>query len=94
MHDLATVVGELVVADRRRAEAEELASRAIELAGADALTGLGNRRTWRRAHDEEAARALVQATGVSLTDLASACLQLLADTEGAVTRELVDRYYG
>lgn len=57
VHDLATVVGELVVADRRRAEAEELASRAIELAGADALTGLGNRRTWRRALDEEAARA-------------------------------------
>lgn len=57
VHDVATIVGELVVADRRRAEAEELASRAIELAGVDALTGLGNRRTWRRALDEEAARA-------------------------------------
>ena len=57
VHDVATVIAELVVSDRRRAEAEELASRAIELAGVDALTGLGNRRTWRRALDEEAARA-------------------------------------
>lgn len=57
VHDVATVIGELVVADRRRVEAEDLATRAIELAGVDALTGLGNRRTWRRALDEEAARA-------------------------------------
>lgn len=48
----------------------------------------------RRRIDEEAARALVQATGASLTDLASACHQLLADTEGAVTKEVVDQYYG
>lgn len=48
----------------------------------------------RRRIDEEAARALVQATGASLTDLAAACHQLLADTEGPVTKEVVDRYYG
>lgn len=51
------MIGDLIVADRRRLEAEELATRATALAGVDALTGLGNRRTWRRALDEEAARA-------------------------------------
>lgn len=71
VHDVATVVGELVVADRRRVEAEELASRAIELAGVDALTGLGNRRTWRRALDEEAARATryARSSAVVVVDL-------------------------
>lgn len=71
VHDAATLVGELVVADRRRIEAESLASRAIELAGLDALTQLGNRRTWRRALDEEAARATryPRSTSIVVVDL-------------------------
>lgn len=71
VHDAATIVGELVVADRRRVEAESLANRAIELAGVDALTQLGNRRTWRRALEEEAARAgrYGRATSVVVVDL-------------------------
>ncbi|MDO5634701.1 MAG: DNA polymerase III subunit delta [Micrococcus sp.] len=44
--------------------------------------------------EDDAVRALVAATGSSLTDLASACRQLLADTEGLVTRDIVDQYYG
>jgi diguanylate cyclase (GGDEF)-like protein len=57
VHGAATLVADLIIAERRRVEAEALASRAVELAGVDALTGVGNRRTWRRALDEEAARA-------------------------------------
>ena len=48
----------------------------------------------RRRIDDEVVRAVVAATGSSLTDLASACRQLIDDTESAVTRETVDRYYG
>lgn len=56
--DALTILEELVVGDRRRAEAELLADHAMDLAGVDALTQLGNRRTWRRALDDEAARAV------------------------------------
>jgi diguanylate cyclase (GGDEF)-like protein len=57
VHSAALLVADLLTAERRRVDAELLASRAVELAGVDALTGLGNRRTWRRALDEEALRA-------------------------------------
>ena len=82
VHDLATLIGELVVADRRRVEAEELASRAIELAGADALTGLGNRRTWRRALDEEAARATRYPRSTSIVVLDLDGLKVINDEQG------------
>jgi DNA polymerase-3 subunit delta len=48
----------------------------------------------RRSIDPEAVRSLIDATGGSLTDLAVACQQLAADTEGTVTTQVVDRYYG
>ncbi|MGC5047859.1 DNA polymerase III subunit delta [Micrococcus porci] len=48
----------------------------------------------RRRIDEDAARALVRATGASLTDLASACRQLIEDVEGTVTPQTVETYYG
>ncbi|QCU78001.1 DNA polymerase III subunit delta [Citricoccus sp. SGAir0253] len=54
----------------------------------------GEFRSRRRSIDPEAVRALIDATGGSLTDLAAACQQLLSDTEGTVTAEVVDRYYG
>ena len=57
VHSAATLVADLVIAERRRRDAEVAASRAVDLAGVDALTGLGNRRTWRRAIDDEALRA-------------------------------------
>ncbi|MFB9652757.1 DNA polymerase III subunit delta [Pseudarthrobacter oxydans] len=38
--------------------------------------------------------ALVNAVGLDLSELAAACSQLIADATGAVTPELVDRYYG
>lgn len=51
-------------------------------------------RAARRRVDAAAVRALVDALGSDLRELASACAQLVADTTGTVTEALVDRYYG
>lgn len=42
----------------------------------------------------DAVQSLVNAVGANLAELAAACSQLIADASGAVTPELVDRYYG
>lgn len=44
--------------------------------------------------DSDAVRALVNAVGANLSELAAACSQLISDTTGSVTADLVDRYYG
>lgn len=51
------------------------------------------RRAGRRA-EPAAVRALVEACGSDLRELAAACAQLAADTTGAVSVELVTRYHG
>lgn len=51
------------------------------------------RRAARRA-EPAAVRALVDACGNDLRELAAACLQLAADTTGIVTADLVARYHG
>jgi DNA polymerase-3 subunit delta len=48
----------------------------------------------RRRADAEAVRALVDALGSDLRELASACSQLIADTTGTITAATVDKYYG
>ncbi|WP_348770051.1 DNA polymerase III subunit delta [Arthrobacter sp. E3] len=48
----------------------------------------------RRRIDAEAVRALVAAVGASLSELAAACSQLIADTSGMVSTDMVDKYYG
>lgn len=48
----------------------------------------------RRRIDPMAARALVNAVGSKLSDLAAACQQLISDASGDVTEEMVERYYG
>ncbi len=50
------------------------------------------RRAGKRA-DDGAARALLDAVGSDLRELAAACDQLAADTEGAVDEAVVARYY-
>lgn len=50
------------------------------------------RRSGRRA-DEAAARALLDAVGSDLRELAAACEQLAADTEGTINGTVVARYY-
>lgn len=44
--------------------------------------------------DAGGVRALVDALGTDLRELASACAQLVGDTDGTVTSAVVDRYYG
>ncbi|MBD8080742.1 DNA polymerase III subunit delta [Cellulosimicrobium arenosum] len=48
----------------------------------------------RRRIDASGVRALVEALGTDLRELAAACGQLVTDTEGTVTEQVVDRYYG
>ncbi len=48
----------------------------------------------RRRIEPDAVRALVAAVGSKLSELAAACQQLMADTSGEVTVELVEKYYG
>ncbi|PPK94154.1 DNA polymerase III delta subunit [Kineococcus xinjiangensis] len=55
---------------------------------------LGSMRRARRRMDADAARALVDALGNELGELAAACDQLCADTEGTITAEDVRRYHG
>ncbi|MEZ0449855.1 DNA polymerase III subunit delta [Cellulomonas sp. ICMP 17802] len=51
------------------------------------------RRAGRRA-DAQAVRALVDAVGSDLRELAASCSQLVADTTGLIGPEVVERYYG
>ncbi|PZR53650.1 DNA polymerase III subunit delta [Xylanimonas oleitrophica] len=51
-------------------------------------------RAARRRAEPEAVRALVDALGNDLRELASAVSQLVSDTTGTITEGLVDRYYG
>lgn len=51
------------------------------------------RRAGRRA-DPQAVRALVDAVGSDLRELAAACSQLAADSAGLIGVEVVERYYG
>ena len=51
------------------------------------------RRAGRRA-DVAAVRALVEAVGADLRELAAACAQLAADTAGVIGVDVVARYYG
>jgi DNA polymerase III subunit delta len=46
-----------------------------------------------RPFNDDAARALVDAVGSDLRELSAACAQLISDTEGAVTPDVVTRYY-
>ncbi len=48
----------------------------------------------RRRITQPAVQALVEALGSDLRELASGCAQLIADTTGTITPDLVDKYYG
>ena len=48
----------------------------------------------RRRIDPSASRALVAAVGSKLADLAAACRQLIDDSTGEISEELVEKYYG
>ncbi len=71
-----------VTVDPVRSDADKVAFAAAEL-----------RRAGRRA-DPGALRALVDAVGSDLRELAAACSQLVADTTGLIGPETVERYHG
>ncbi len=61
----------------------------------DKLAFAGNElKAARRRAEPEALRALVEACGADLRELTSACRQLVADTSGVISSEVVARYYG
>ena len=72
----------VVVCDPLKRDADKQAFAVAEL-----------RRERRRA-EPAAVRALLEATGSDLRELAAACQQLAADSTGLVTLDLVTRYYG
>jgi len=51
-------------------------------------------RTADRLIDRGAVQALIDAVGADLMELAASCRQLVADTTGRISRDMVDRYYG
>ena len=51
-------------------------------------------RAAKRRINAEAVRALADAIGPNLGELAAATSQLIADTEGTITEEIVEKYYG
>lgn len=48
----------------------------------------------KRRATQAAVQALVEAVGADMRELASACRQLISDTTGTITPDVVDRYYG
>jgi len=72
----------VVVCEPLRSDSDKLAFASAEV-----------RRAGRRI-DNDALRALVDAVGSDLRELAAACAQLVADTAGVIGPEAVRRYYG
>ena len=77
-----TVIAELVDAHARAGQAETLARRALRLAGVDPLTELGNRRTWKRALDDEERRAARYGTPTTIVVVDLNGLKRMNDEDG------------
>ncbi len=81
--DAVRAAGAVVVTcDPVKKDADKLAFAAAELESA------------RRRAEPDALRALVEACGADLRELAAACRQLCADTGGVISADVVGRYYG
>ena len=78
----ADLLAELLTAERRILQAEALARRALDLAGVDPLTQLGNRRTWRRALEDESKRASRHQTSTTIAVLDLDGMKLVNDEHG------------
>lgn len=51
-------------------------------------------RLGRRRIESDALSALVAAVGANLAELAAGCAQLISDTDGTITAQMVEQYYG
>jgi DNA polymerase III subunit delta len=88
------VRGKKVLDAARRSGAEEIECPAIKSDRDKSDFVTREFRTARRQIAPEAVRALVEAVGSDLRELASACAQLVADTTGRVEAEAVLLYHG
>lgn len=87
------VKGKAIVEAARKAGAHEVECAKVSKPG-DRIAFVRNEfRQAGRSVNDEAARALLDAVGADLRELASACAQLVADTEGAIDVNVVKRYY-
>ncbi len=92
-HEGAANRGKPILEAARKADAHELTAEPIKRF-ADRLAFVqGEFRAQKRKVSEDAAKALLESIGDDVRELASACSQLLADTEGPVGVEEVRRYY-
>lgn len=85
--------GKAVLDAARKAGAREVACPKMTKPGDRLAFVRGEFRTLGRSVTPEAAQALVDAIGSDLRELAGACAQLVADTEGTVDVAVVARYY-
>ena len=88
------VRGKKLLDAARAADVPEVTCEAIKKdADKAAFVSAEMKRHGRRA-SADAVRALVEAVGADLRELAAACAQLASDTAGAIGPETVERYYG
>lgn len=93
VHSGAANRGKAVLEAARKAAAEQVSATPLKKARERVGFVVSEFRTARRRIDEEAATALSEAIGDDLRELASACSQLVSDTEGTVDLQTVRRYY-
>lgn len=86
--------GKRVLDELRRQGAEVVSAAAIKSDRDKAEFVSGEFGRARRRVTADAVQALVEAVGQDVTELASACAQLIADTDGTVDADIVQRYHG
>lgn len=85
--------GKVLLEAARKAGAAEISCPKMTKATERVAFVKGEFRDGGRRISEDGVRALLDSVGSELNQLASACGQLMADTEGTVTEETVGRYY-
>ena len=86
--------GKALLAAARAAQAVEVNCPEVRFDSDKQTFVLGEFRAARRKISAGATRALIDALGSDLRELANACSQLIADTTGVVDEAVVERYYG
>lgn len=86
--------GKGVLDSMKKSGARVIEATAIKNEGDKVAFAINEFRSARRRIDEPTARALVQAVGKDVRELAVACAQLIRDTTGAIDADTVHTYYG
>ncbi|MDO5503919.1 MAG: DNA polymerase III subunit delta [Actinomycetia bacterium] len=85
--------GKRILDALKKAQAHVIEAKAIKNAGEKAAFVTSEFRTAGRRVRPEAVQALVEAVGADLRELASACQQLISDTQGDIDLDLVTTYH-